>query len=217
MVFSMINFNGVLVHGIIYIYIIICIYIYINNIYFINYHVNIIYIYTYIYIYIHIYIYIYDNIYIYKYISSHIITISSASSGIFVARDPPPSDGARLGHRLTFHFRAGEQPVCWWQKELGERLGFWGRTYYVYIYICMYIYICIYIYIYTRWCPSSLAQLVNISPSSRLGWLGGYIIYSIHGDYRITYNWGGAPFMCIYIYMYMVVSWNRGTPSHHLF
>ena len=40
----------------------------------------------------------------------------------------------------------------------------------------------------TRWCPSSLAKLVPISPITRV--YGTYNNYSIHGVYKPTYNWG---------------------------
>ena len=40
-------------------------------------------------------------------------------------------------------------------------------------------------FIDTRWCPSSLVKLVQISQVSRVD--GGYN-YSIHGDYKPTYN-----------------------------
>ena len=43
---------------------------------------------------------------------------------------------------------------------------------------------------FTRWCPSSLAKLVNISPIS-LRVMG--VISIVTGDYKPTYNGGGAP------------------------
>ena len=55
----------------------------------------------------------------------------------------------------------------------------------------VFVYQCIYIYhtYHTRWCPSSLAKLVNITPIS-LGFMVDIPI--LNGGYKPTYNWGGT-------------------------
>ena len=57
----------------------------------------------------------------------------------------------------------------------------------------------------TRWCPSSLANLVPITPISRV--YGGYI-YS-YWDYKPTHNWGGTT-----LYIFRVES-QFFVASHH--
>ena len=53
----------------------------------------------------------------------------------------------------------------------------------------------------TRWCPSSLAKLVQITP---LTMVYGRYNYSIHGVYKPTYNWGAPP--CTWNLFYSVGS-----------
>jgi hypothetical protein len=42
----------------------------------------------------------------------------------------------------------------------------------------------------TRWCPSSLAKLVQISPITMV-FVGDISI--VNGDYKLIYNWGAPP------------------------
>ena len=59
-----------------------------------------------------------------------------------------------------------------------------------------------------------IAKLVNISPIS-LGLMNGGYIYSIHEDYKPTYNWGAPScMMVVYIDVYSHFSQQITCPSY---
>ena len=124
---------------------------------------------------------------------------------------------------------------CWNKTELNILDGiavFWGQNM-LYIYVCVYIDMCIYIYwryVYIIYIYIHLplrgrtkTYLCCVRPRwccnmTTLHWDEYFGSSNYHAMFvcPLVIKHGHGPSL-IYIYIYMEVSWNGGTPSHHPF